>query len=70
MKEEDDCYKPVRVGNSWNKHYIEHERNGDINKKLSVKEYLHNIKPYFRDIINDQQMQLTLFLRKMLKKHV
>ena len=70
LKEEDDCYKPVRVGNFWNKHYIEHERNGEINKKLSVKEYLHNIKPYLRDIINDQQVQLTLYLRKMLKKRV
>ena len=37
-------YKPIRVGNFWNNNYIEYESNGDINKNLSVKEYLNEIK--------------------------
>ena len=50
-KEEKDYYKPIRVGDVWNKNYIEYESSGDINKKLSMKEYLDKIKPYLRDII-------------------
>ena len=33
--------------------YIEYESNGDRNKTLSVEEYLNNIRPYLKDIIND-----------------
>ena len=40
FKQEDDCYRPTRVGNFWNNNYIEHGSSGDINK----------IKPYFRSI--------------------
>ena len=35
--EEEDYYKPVRVGNSRSKNYIEYESNGDRNKTLSVE---------------------------------
>ena len=50
--EEEDCYKPVRVGNFWSNNYIEYESNGDRNKKLSVEEYLNNILPYLKDVIH------------------
>ena len=40
FKQEDDYYKPTRVGNFWNNNYIQYESGGDRNKNLSVKEYL------------------------------
>ena len=40
-KEEDDSYKPIRVGSFWNNNYIEYESNGDRNKNLSLKEHLN-----------------------------
>ena len=52
-EEEKDYYKPVRVGNFRSNIYIEYESNGDRNKTLSVEEYLNNIRPYLKDIIND-----------------
>ena len=45
---------------------MEYEKNGDRNKKLSVKEYLNKIKPYLRHITIDLQksgawkVQLTI----------
>ena len=41
-KEEENYYKPVRVSNFCSNNYIEYETNGDINKTLSVEEYLNN----------------------------
>ena len=66
MEQEDDYYKPIRVGNFWNNIYIEYESNGDKNKNLSVKEYLNEIKPYLSDVIINLQksgawnIQLTI----------
>ena len=37
-QQEDNYYKPIKVGNFWNNNYIEYEINGDRNKNLSVKE--------------------------------
>ena len=54
-QEEEDYYKPVRVGNFRSNNYINYESNGDINKNLSVKEYLSKIKPYLRDMIVNHQ---------------
>ena len=51
FKQEDDCYKPIRVGNFWNNYYIEYESNDDRNQNLSVKEYLAKNKPFLRDVI-------------------
>ena len=53
-EEEEDYYKPVRVAsNFYNKNYIKYESNGDRSKTLSIKEYLHKIKPYLKAIINN-----------------
>ena len=41
FEEEDNYYKPIKVGKFWSKNYIEYETNGDRNKNLSVKEYLN-----------------------------
>ena len=58
-QQEKDYYKSVRSGNSWNKNYAEYERSGDRNKKLSVKDYLIENKPYFRYIIVNLQKSDT-----------
>ena len=52
-KEEENCFKSVRVNHFWSKNYIEYRSNGDKNRMLSVEEYRNKIRPYLRDIIND-----------------
>ena len=52
-KEEQNYYKPVRVSNCWSNNYIEYESSGNINKILSVEEYLNKITPHLKDIINN-----------------
>ena len=37
FEQEDDYYKPIRVGNAWNNNYIEYEIDADRNKNLSLK---------------------------------
>ena len=55
---------------------IEYESNGERNKNLSVKEYLSEIKPYFRDIIINLQksdtwkIQLTIAINFIRSKDV
>ena len=51
--EEEDCQKPVKVGNFWINNYIEYESKGDRNKILSVEEYLNETKLYLKYIINN-----------------
>ena len=52
-EEEENYYKPVRVSNFWSNNSIEYESIGDINKTLSVEEYLNKIVPYLKDIVNN-----------------
>ena len=51
--EEEDYYKPVRVGNFWSNNYMEYESNSYRNKTLSVEEYLNKIRPYVQDVKDD-----------------
>ena len=57
-KEEQNYYRPVRVNILWS--------NVDRNKMLSVEEYLNEIRPYFKNIINNfkksdtRKLQLTI----------
>ena len=51
--EEENYYKPVRAKNIWRSNYIEYKSNGDINKRLSVEEYLNKVRPYLKDLINN-----------------
>ena len=51
--EQEDYYKPVRVGNFWSNNYTEYESNSDRNKTLSIEEYLNKIRPYLKHFIND-----------------
>ena len=50
--EEQDYDKPVRVGNSWTNNYTACKCNRDRNKTLSIREYLHEVKPCLKDIIS------------------
>ena len=43
--EEEDRYKPVRVGNIWSKSYIEYKSKGK-RKTLLAEERLNKIRPY------------------------
>ena len=43
---EENCYKPVRVGNFWRNNYIEQKSNGDKNKTLLFKKYIAKIRTY------------------------
>ena len=52
-QEEEVYYKPIRVGSFWITNYIEYESNGTRNKTLYVKEYLDEINPHLKDIINN-----------------
>ena len=52
-EEEEKYYKPVRATIFWSNNYIEYESNGDRNETLSVEEYLNEIRPYLKDILNN-----------------
>ena len=43
----------MRVGNFYSNNNIEYENISDRNKIPLVKEYLDEIKPYLKDIINN-----------------
>ena len=52
-EEDENSYKPVRVGNFCNNDNIKYESNSDRNKTLWVEEYLNKIWPYFKGFINN-----------------
>ena len=52
-EEEEKCHKVVRWNNFWSSNYIEYESNGERNKVLSVEEYLNEIRPYLKHIVNN-----------------
>ena len=41
------------LGNFYRHNYVENESNDDRYKTLSIKKYLHEIKQFFKDIINN-----------------
>ena len=51
-EEEENYYEPVRVSNFWSNNYIKYNSNGDRDKTQLVWEYLNEIRPYLKDIIN------------------
>ena len=48
-----NCYEPVRVSNFCSNNYIECESISDKSKTVSVEEYLHKNRSYFKDVINN-----------------
>ena len=55
---EKDHYKPVKTDNAFNNNYFQYESIGDINKLLSIEEYIDMMRPHLSDIINNDQTQL------------
>ena len=53
---EEDDYKPIFIKSSHKGNYKHSENNGDIEKKLSVMQYLFIIAPYLYDLINDHKI--------------
>ena len=51
--ERKNYYKPARVNNFWSNNYMVYNCKDDKKRIPSVEEYLHRIRPYLRDIIND-----------------
>ena len=51
-KEKNNYCRSVTVSNFWSNNYIEYESNSDGTKTLSFEEYLTEIRPYLKDIIN------------------
>ena len=64
----EDCYKPLRVGNFYSNNYIEYESNCDTDKNLPAEEYFCKIKTYLKYIIINIQkshiwkIQLTIVI--------
>ena len=54
---DEDYYKPVIVNTAFNNNYIEYESKGDKDKILTISEYLHMIRPYLVDVINEHKTQ-------------
>ena len=50
-------YKQIKTNDAFNGNYIEYESKGDKDKTLSIEEYLHMIKSYLNNIINDHKTQ-------------
>ena len=56
--EGEDYYKPLRVGNFWSNVYIKYTNKGK-RKTQSVEEYIHKIRSYLRDIMNNLEKSDT-----------
>ena len=54
---DEDFYKPVIINDAFNRNYIECGIKWGKDKTLSNKEYLNTIKPYLKNIINDDKAQ-------------
>ena len=50
--EEEDNYKPVRVGNFRSNNCIDYKSNGNRNEAPSIEEYFNKIRLYLKDILN------------------
>ena len=54
---DEDHYKPIIINGTFNNNYIQYESRGNKDKILTVDEYLDIIRPYVRDMINDNKTQ-------------
>ena len=50
--------KRKTIAGAFNGKYIEHESSSD--KKITIKRYLENIRPYLQDVIDEQKIYLTM----------
>ena len=54
---DEDYYKPIMTSGAFNNNYIQYESRGNKDKISTISEYLHMIKPYLSDVINDHKTQ-------------
>ena len=54
---DEDYYKPIMTSGALNNNYIQYESRGNKDKISTIKEYLHMIRPYLSDVINDHKTQ-------------
>ena len=54
-KIDEDYYKPIKTKGAFNNNYIEYESRGDKDKNLSPEDYLDIIRPFLRDMINNNR---------------
>ena len=55
---DEDYHKPIKTKKAFNGNYIKYESKGDKDKNLLPKEYLHMIRPYLRNMINDHKTRI------------
>ena len=55
MSIDEDYYKPIIIDGAFNNNYIQYE--SMRGKYILIKEYLHMIRPYLSDIINNHKTQ-------------
>ena len=65
--DEKDYHETILVKISFKKIYKGYESKGDKNKNLSAEKYLNMIKPYLRDMINndkaeESKIQLNMYI--------
>ena len=53
--DENDYYKPILVESFYEDGYKEYESRGDMNKPLSIEEYLDKIIPYLKELIDNHK---------------
>ena len=56
------------MNNFWSNNYIEYERNGDRNKKVSVEQYINKTRPYLKEIIGNLKPSDTWRIQLTIKK--
>ena len=65
-KIDEEYHKPTKTKGVFNDNCIEYESKEDKDKNLSLEDYLHIMKPYLRDMINNHKthaewkIQLTM----------
>ena len=55
MPIDEDYYKPIITSGAFSNSYIQYESKGSKDKILTPSEYLHTIKPYLSDIIDNHK---------------
>ena len=63
--EKENHFKPIKVDSFYSYNYIEYESNGDRNKTISTEEYLNEIRPHLKDIINNLKKSDTWKIQLM-----
>ena len=57
MSTDEDYCKRIITNSGFNNNYIQYEGKGNKDKIVTTNEYLHMIRPYLSDIINDHKTQ-------------